>query len=163
GFEHVWIGADLARRTLRKLFAEIHHDDTIDKPHDEVHVMLDQENAESGSPQPAEEIGEPLLFEMAQSGRRLVEQQQNRVRAERARDFEQALAAERQRACGIENMPAQSDGFEPAQSLMAQARFFRTVEAQRRRQGARVSAQMVPERSVLQRAARGKNVDVLKA
>ena len=45
----------------------------------------------------AQQRGEPLLLHVAQSGRRLVEQQQHRIDAQRARDLDDALLAERER------------------------------------------------------------------
>ena len=86
----------------------------------------------------AQQLGERVLFRPAQTGGRLVEDDQRRIGGKRARDFENALAAERQIAGEVVGLGAEPDALELAQRLETRARFLgRDRAATRRRESPR--------------------------
>ena len=66
--------------------------------------MLDQEDGYPFLPQAAQQIGKGELLGAAQSGGRLVEDDQGRIGRKRAGDFENALASKRQIAGLVESL-----------------------------------------------------------
>ena len=87
------IALNIGRRPLGKLCAKVHNDQMIGQAHDEVHVVLHQKDAETFVAQLTKHAREILLFLVSQPGGRLVEQQQQGIRCERPRDFQDALLA----------------------------------------------------------------------
>ena len=81
----------------------------------------------------AQHVGQRLLFLVAQAGGRLVEQQQRRVGAQRARDLHQALRAERQVAGQLVHLVGHADAPQLALGLGEQALLLGAVEPQHRR------------------------------
>ena len=95
GFDHLRVAADLRRRPFGDLFAEIEHRDAVRDRHDELHHVLDQHDRDALR---AREVDQQRVerrdLAVAQAGRRLVEQQQLRLRGERAREVEHLLMPE---------------------------------------------------------------------
>ena len=79
-----------------------------------------------------QQLGQRLLFQVAQAGGRLVEQQQAGIGGQRAGDLDDALLAERQAAGGLEHVLAEADALDLAGGLGEQAVLLGAVEAQRR-------------------------------
>ena len=92
--------------------AEIHHDDAVDEVHDEIHVVLDDEDRQPLRAQRAQQLGERELFRAAQARGGFVEHQQDRIGDQRARDLEHALLAEREIAGEFERALAEADALE---------------------------------------------------
>ena len=93
-----------------ELLAEIHHDQAIGQSHDEVHVVLDQQDGHALPLERAQKVRQLSLLAISQSGRRLVEQQQQHgIGGERARDLDDPLLAERQAARRVERVLAEAD------------------------------------------------------
>src|SRR5262245_65362384 len=78
--------------------------------------------------QRAQQLGQRELLLSPQASRRLVEQQQHRIRCERARDLEQALVAERQIAGKLERPVAEPDAGKLVHGLVPRPGFFAPVE-----------------------------------
>src|SRR3954466_15262734 len=57
---HLGIGLDLGRGALRDLATEVEHVDATADPHDEIDVVLDQQDGEVVGGQFDEQVGEPL-------------------------------------------------------------------------------------------------------
>src|SRR5690349_7036110 len=62
-FQHHRVALDLAGQPFRELHTEVHHDETVREPHDEVHVVLDQQHRHALCLEGANELRERLLFE----------------------------------------------------------------------------------------------------
>ena len=107
-------------------------------------------------------VGEPLLLHVPQSGGGLVEQQQDRVDAQRARDLDDALLAERQAAGELIDLVAEPDALDLARRFGQQFRFVGPVEPQHAGDGAGMAAQMRADRDVFQHAHVGHQLDVLE-
>ena len=103
------VALDLGRNAFRELLAEIHHHEPVGQAHHEIHVVLDQEHGHPFAFELAQQRGELLLLEKAQTCGRLVQQQQRRIGRERTRDLDDALAAEQR-------------GFPPARASVPQGR-----------------------------------------
>src|SRR5690606_9365486 len=95
-----------------ELGAEIEHDDPVSEPHHELHVMLYQKNAHAFRAQALQKPSKLFLLEAAQSSGRLVEKQQLRRTAERARDLHQPRRTERQVAGALVHLVAKTDALE---------------------------------------------------
>ena len=91
-----------------------------------------------------------LLFHVPQARGRLVEQQQHRIGAERARNLDDALLAERQAAGQLMHPVAKPDALDLPRGLRQQALLVGAVEPQQAGDRARVAAQVRAERDVLQ-------------
>ena len=144
--QHRRIALDLRRHAFGELLAEIHHHQPIGEPHDEVHVVLDEQDRHALGLQRAQQPRELLLFEIAQARGGLVEQQQRGIGGERARDLDDALLAERQAARGVEHVLAKTHARDRARRLgrvrASSARSSlqrRPHDARRRRAGRRRS------------------------
>ena len=110
----------------------------------------------------AQQIGQRALVGAAQARGRLVEDDHRRIGRERAGDFEDALAAERQIAGKAIRLGAEADALELPQRLGAGARLFGAVEPQRAGEKAGAGAQIGAEQHIVdQRHARAQ-LDVLK-
>ena len=110
----------------------------------------------------AQQRGEPLLFHVPQSGRRLVEQQQHRVGAERARDLDDALLAERERARGLVDLVGEADALDLARGFGEQLRLVGAVEAEHAGERAGMAAQMRADRDVFQHGHVGHQLHMLE-
>ena len=85
------------------------------------------------SAQLAQQIGQRLLFQIAQTGGRFIEQQQAGIGRQRAGDLDDALLPQGQTAGGIEQMLAQTDPLDLPCRLGQQARLLGALEMQSRR------------------------------
>ena len=93
GLDHGRMNADFAGRPLGDLAAEIEHGEAIAEPHDEVHVVLDQQDGEAAAAQRLQQCGKRGGLGRIHSGRGLVEQEQLRIRRQRTRDLKPPLVA----------------------------------------------------------------------
>ena len=85
---------DLGGRALGDLLAVVEHRDALGDAHDDLHVVLDQQDRHRPLlAEPGEEVGERGRLLRVHAGGRLVEQEQLRLRRERARELEPALVA----------------------------------------------------------------------
>ena len=115
-------------RAFGDLGAEIEHHDAVGEIHDEAHVVLHQQHRHAAVAQLPQQGREPLLLHVPQAGGRLVEQQQHRIDAERARDLDDALLAERQAAGELVDLVAEADALDLARRFGEQARLIGAVE-----------------------------------
>src|SRR5258708_6692927 len=72
-FEHDRIFLDVRRQTLSQLFAKIHDHETVGEPHDEIHVVLDQQYGHAFQLETAQQGAELLFFQKAQPGSRFIQ------------------------------------------------------------------------------------------
>ncbi|MCY1182454.1 hypothetical protein D9M73_230140 [compost metagenome] len=110
--------------------AEFHHHHAVHQAHDEVHVVLHQEDRHAFAAQAAEEQPQGFLLLVAQTGGRLVEQQQAGVGAQGAGDFEDALLTQGQAAGFHVQVVAQADALQLAAGFGEQFGLFASVQAQ---------------------------------
>ena len=118
GLDHGRVRTHLRGRPLGDLPTEAHDVDVVGDPHDEVHVVLDEEHGEL-------EVVADLLDEHAelrhllvvQPARRLVEEEQARLGDERPRELDALLGPVRQRSSGEERPLAQADDVERLERL----------------------------------------------
>src|SRR5262245_48234924 len=75
GVEHARVGLHLRGRTVGDAPAEVEHGDAVAHRHDEVHAVLDQQHRHL-APQAADALAELAQVVVAETARRLVEQQQ---------------------------------------------------------------------------------------
>ena len=134
----------------------------VGKAHDKIHVVLDQQHADALAADFAQQPRQRLLFADAQAGRRLVEQQQHRIEAERARDLDQPQLAQRQRAGRLERDIGEADAVELTLRVGEQQRFLGAIEVEDRAQQPGAAAQMRAERDVLDHAHVGDDLDMLE-
>ncbi len=110
---------DLARRAVGDLGAVVEHDDMVGDLHHHRHVVLDQQDG--GAVLLADREQQRVELEAlarVEAGGRLVEAEQHRIGAHRARDFEPALVAIGQVAGGIVGAVDQVDLVEPVLGLL---------------------------------------------
>ena len=89
--------ARISSCALRDLLAEIEHRDPFADAHDNLHVVLDQQDRQvQVATQPGDELGHLAGLAGIHASGRLVQQQQLRVRRQRSRPLEPALIAIRQ-------------------------------------------------------------------
>ena len=110
----------------------------------------------------AQQPRQRLLFADAQARRRLIQQQQYRIEAQRARDFDQPQLAQRQRAGRLERDVGETDAVELALRAGKQQRFLGAIEIEDRAQQPRAAAQMRAERDILDHAHVGDDLDMLE-
>src|SRR3569833_3250491 len=87
---------DLGGQTLRDLLAEVEHGDPVADAHDQAHVVLDQQDGTARVADLLAALLESLLLGGVHPRRGLVEQQQLRIRGQRAGDLQPPLVTVRQ-------------------------------------------------------------------
>ena len=88
------VGPHVGGRALGDLLAVVEHGDVLGDAHDDLHVVLDQHDRDAALvAQLAHERGELIGLLRVHAGRRLVEQQQLRVRGQRPGDLHPPLIA----------------------------------------------------------------------
>jgi len=112
--------------------------------------VLDQQHGDALRAQRLEEPRQRRLLAGAQAGGGLVEDQQRRVRGERAGDLEQALVAERQIAGELEGAVGEADPLELPHRLGARPRLLAAVEAEGAGEEARGRPRVGPEQNGLE-------------
>ena len=96
-FDNGRIVLDFFRRAACEHFAVVEHVDVVADVHNQVHVVLDDQNGQIPALHDAlDDDVQIALFLTVHAGCRLVEQQKARVAGERARDFHEALLAIRE-------------------------------------------------------------------
>ena len=113
---------------LGELGAEVHDHDAVDQVHDEVHVVLDQHDGHAFAAQGAQQIGQGSFLQSAQSRGGLVQDDDDRIGRERARDFQQALLAEREVAGKLAEFVGKPDALELADRLGAGGALLGAIE-----------------------------------
>src|ERR1700687_2154547 len=89
--------AHLGCRSLRDALAEVERHHPVGEAHQELHVMLDHQHRElEALAQLADQRADRAPFLWVQSARRLIEQQELRLRRERTAELDALLRAERQ-------------------------------------------------------------------
>ena len=96
GGDHLRVVPDLGRASLRDLLAELQHHDPVGDPHDQAHVVLDQQHGVAQVADLADQLVQLLLLRGVEAGRRLVQAEQFRLGGQRPGDLETALVAVRQ-------------------------------------------------------------------
>ena len=134
----------------------------IGEAHDEAHVVLDQQYGEPFLLEPRQRLRQLALFHVAEARGRLVEQQQDRIEAQCARDLDDAELAQRKAAGGPVHVRGKTHTLDLARGLIEQARFLTPIEARHARKGAAAPTQMRAEGDILQDAHAGQDVDMLK-
>src|SRR6266849_1743978 len=152
GLDHLGIGLDRFRRAFGDLGAEVEHHDAVGQIHHKSHVVFHQQHRHAAVAQLTQQACEPLLFHMAQSRGRLVQQQQDRVDAQRAGDLNDALLAERQAAGEGVDLVAEADALDLARRFRQQLCLVSAVEAEHAGEGACMATQMRANRDVFQHA-----------
>jgi hypothetical protein len=80
------------RGAFRDLAPEIERHDLVADRHDEMHVMLDQQHGDAPLvADAADQVAQLPDFAVVEAARRLVEQEEPRLRGERAREFDPLL------------------------------------------------------------------------
>ena len=100
--------------------------DAIREPEQEVHVVLDDHDRVAPL-ELGDEVGEPRRAVGAEARRRLVEEQDPRLRRQRERDLERAALAVREVARARPLAPAQADAREQRRRLVLRRRVAREV------------------------------------
>ncbi len=155
-----WISAG---RPCGEFFAEVDHHQPVDQIHHELHVVLDQQDAHPLVAQPAQQLGERLFFRVSQPGRRLVHQHQHRIGAQRARDLDDALLAQRQAPGRFVQVIAQADAIELARGFGQQPALLGALGVQHRGDRSARAAQVRADRDVLDHRHRAHQVHVLES
>src|SRR4249919_2611391 len=89
GLDDLRVGLYLGRHALGDLAAEVEDVDALGHRHDEVHVVLDEQDRERVvGAQPPDQLPELADLLVVQAAGRLVEQEQARLRDERTRDLD---------------------------------------------------------------------------
>ena len=98
--DHGRVALDVCRRAFRQLAAEVEHVDPVGEAHDQVHVVLDEEDGHlEGLANPADQRPELHHFLVIQPAGRLVEQQQPRARGKCARQLDPLHRPEGEASC----------------------------------------------------------------
>ena len=97
--DHALVGAHLVRGSLRDHASVVHHDHAVARAHDEVEVVLDDQERDAVALAQREDVLEQLDAQRrADAGHRLVEQQDPRLRHQRADEVEQLALPAGERA-----------------------------------------------------------------
>ena len=150
------------RRAFGDLGAEIEHHDAVGQIHHKSHVVLHQQHRHAAVAQLPQQRGELLLFHVPQSGGGLVEQQQHRIDAQRARDLDDALLAERQAAGQLIDLVGEADALDLARRFRQQFGLIGAVEPEHAGDRAGMAAQMRADRDVFQHGHVRHQLDVLE-
>src|SRR5437764_1053895 len=98
GLDHRGIADDVARLARRDRASVVQDDDTVGETHDEIHVVLDDDERQPQLvAQPCDELHERPRLGGIEAARRLVEQEAARLGGQRPRELEPFLPAKRQR------------------------------------------------------------------
>src|SRR5215510_6308772 len=100
GFDDALISLDRLRRAFGDLLPEVQHRDDVRDLHDHRHIVLDQQDRLAEGPHSLDQFVDLVRLAGIHAGRRLVEQQEIRVRGERARHLQAPLLAEGDRRGG---------------------------------------------------------------
>src|ERR1700694_3549526 len=128
GFDHPLVAAHDLGSAFRDLLAVVEHDDPLRYSHDDLHVVLDHEDREALLAQPLHELHQLGLLLRRESGRRLVEQQQLRVRGQRPGDLEAALLAVGKVARVVFGVPLQPHEAQQLHRALADVLLLPTLE-----------------------------------
>src|SRR5918997_2908585 len=93
---HLRVALDFGRGAGRDDAAEVEYVDPGADPHDQLHVVLDEQDAQAVPGQPLEQHGEGVGLVLVEAGRRLVEKQNGRLAGERPPDFDEPGEAGRE-------------------------------------------------------------------
>ena len=98
GLDDLGVAADLGGRSLCDDLAVVQHRDALADAHHDPHVVLDEEDGQAELVAQAADEVDPSVAGLAavHAGGRLVEEQQLRLRGQRAGDLQPALVAVRQ-------------------------------------------------------------------
>ncbi len=91
GLDHPLVRPDLRGRAFGDPHPEIHHHDPVGQPHDQAHVVLDQQHAQPVLAQRLHPFAQHGRFRAVQAGRGLVQQQHARLLHHRPRQLQRAL------------------------------------------------------------------------
>ncbi len=111
-----------AGRAFGDLLAEVEHGDRVADAHDDVHVVLDQDQRDAMVADLADDRHQLLDVGRGEAGGRLVEQQELRIESQSAADLEQALLAVGQVARFLVGQLGKAD--EPEDARRADTRDF---------------------------------------
>src|SRR5713101_260909 len=109
GLDDPTVGGDGAGRTLGDLLAERQHHDAVGERHDRPHVVLDEQHGHSARADGADEPDHGVDLGRVEPGHDFVEQQQSRLRGERASQLEPLAIGERQSRGGLALPRAEPD------------------------------------------------------
>src|SRR3989442_457981 len=93
GFNDTLVHLDRARRPLGDLLAVVQHEDGLTEPHDDLHVVLDEQHGLALVSEPAHGVEQVVEERAVHAGRRLVEQDQRGIPHEHANELHQLLLA----------------------------------------------------------------------
>ena len=97
GAHHLAIGPHLVGPPVGDDPAEVERDHLVADPHDQIHVMLDEEHRDAAPvADGADLVGQPVDLLVVEAGGRFVEEQELRTHGERARQLHPLAHAERQ-------------------------------------------------------------------
>src|SRR6266436_2908532 len=109
GLDDPTVRGDGAGRTLGDLLAERQHHDAVGERHDRPHVVLDEQHGHSARADGADEPDHGVDLGRVEPGHDFVEQQQSRLRGERARQLEPLTISEREAGRDVSRPRAQPD------------------------------------------------------
>src|SRR5258708_2868816 len=93
GLDHLLVLAHRGGTALGDLLSEVEHRDYVGNPHDELHVVLDDEKRDAGRLDVADDAREVMELGRIDPGRRLVEHPKLRTRRERPRALQPPFLA----------------------------------------------------------------------
>ena len=108
-FDDLGLDADFRRQSVGNQPAAVEHRDAIAGLHHHAHIVLDQQHAQSGAGELAQQRGQARFVGGRKSGGRLVEQQGVGPAGQRARDFHQAPVDEGQVVCAHLGVAVEAD------------------------------------------------------
>ena len=143
----------------------VEHEDVVADPHDDAHVVLDEQDREAEvTPEPIDETGHGRRLVRVHPRGRLVEQQQGRLAREGARQLEATLVAVGQVLRQLIVPTGQPDQGEPLTSLGRRRFLFPPLASTRQQVIDEVGAQLEvhPHEHVLERRHVLEEPDVLE-
>src|SRR5437867_5960962 len=94
GLDDARVGLDLGGLAFGDLLAEMEDRDPLGHSHDEVHLVLDEEDCRARLAEPPDVVHEPADVTRAHAGGRLVEKQEGGITRQGPRQLEPSLLAE---------------------------------------------------------------------
>src|SRR5262249_24218182 len=168
GGDHFRVVAHVVGRAVENLDPIVEHDHAVGNPHDDRHVVLDQQDRGAVLGAHAEQkLVELGAFARVEAGGGLVEAQQHRVGAHRARDLDAPLLAIGQVAGGVIRASQQADAVEPEFRLVGRRRFGMPVDreaeqAEDGQAGCLHQRIMLSDQQILEHGHAGEQADILE-
>ncbi len=164
GLDHFFVLLHVVRRALGDLLAVVEHGDAVAQAHDELDVVLDQQDGAVVVADTVDQLAQHHLLGGVHAGGRLVERDQLRVGGERAGDLQAPLVAVGQCARLVVGVAPDAHVFQQLLRAPGDGRLF-ALEARRaenRAKQARMGADVPAHHHVLERRHFREQADVLE-